>query len=226
MTLYRSPELFCIWYFWSWWKSNEICGRYSANEQFCYISLCKNSDPRGGVNIWPPGSIFELGLKIIKISILNNFHQNRVKFVAARALTRFLSKWPSFWPRDLVFDPTWPRFELGLYFIQTNIVTKFHEDRLKFVAARALTSNFEQYPYISLCKISDPRGGVNIWPPGSIFKLGLKIIKISILTNFHQDQTKFAVARALTSNFAKSWPPGRGQYWPPGPQFQTWSRKH
>ena len=44
------------------------------------------------------------------------------------------------WPSDLVFDPTWPSFELGLDFIKTNILTKFHKDWIETVPARVYTS--------------------------------------------------------------------------------------
>ena len=53
------------------------------------------------------------------------------------------------WPSDLVFDPTWPRFELDLDFIETNILTKFHEDWVKNVASIVFTrfsNNLTQWP--------------------------------------------------------------------------------
>ena len=40
------------------------------------------------------------------------------------------------WPRDLVFDPTSPLFELDRDINQTNILVKFHEDWSKTVASR------------------------------------------------------------------------------------------
>ena len=43
------------------------------------------------------------------------------------------------WPSDLVFDPTWPNFELVQDFNKTNILTKFYEDRTENVASRAYT---------------------------------------------------------------------------------------
>ena len=43
------------------------------------------------------------------------------------------------WPSDLVFDPTWPRFELVRDIINTNNLTKFEKDRAKNVASIALT---------------------------------------------------------------------------------------
>ena len=46
------------------------------------------------------------------------------------------------WPSDLVFDPTWPNFNLVQDFMKTNILTKFHEDRTENVASRAYTRFF------------------------------------------------------------------------------------
>ena len=46
------------------------------------------------------------------------------------------------WPSDLVFDPTWPIFELIQDIIQTNILTNFHEYPTENVASRAYTRFF------------------------------------------------------------------------------------
>ena len=43
------------------------------------------------------------------------------------------------WPSDLVFDQTWPIFELDLEITKTNILVKFHEDWNKTVASRGWT---------------------------------------------------------------------------------------
>ena len=43
------------------------------------------------------------------------------------------------WPSDLVFDPTWPIFQLLRNFIATNILTKFHDCQTGNVACRAYT---------------------------------------------------------------------------------------
>ena len=43
------------------------------------------------------------------------------------------------WPGDLVFDPTWPIFELVRDIIQKNILTNFHEYPTENVASRAYT---------------------------------------------------------------------------------------
>ena len=52
---------------------------------------------------WPS---FELDLKIIKKNILSKIHDDCLKNVTARVITRFsadLAKWPSFWPQVTQF---------------------------------------------------------------------------------------------------------------------------
>ena len=43
------------------------------------------------------------------------------------------------WPGDQVFDPTSPSIELDLEIIETNILSKIHDDCFKNVTARVLT---------------------------------------------------------------------------------------
>ena len=64
-------------------------------------------DPR-----WPS---FELDLEIIKTNILSKSHDDYLKHVTARVLTRFSADLPG----DLVFDPKWPSFKLDLELIKT-----------------------------------------------------------------------------------------------------------
>ena len=73
-------------------------------------------------------------------------------------------------PSDLVFDPTWPIFYSGLYFIKMNILTKFHEDWIKTVPYRVY-SLF----YLDL----------TLWP-----SFWPDIIKIIILTKFYDNWIK------------------------------------
>ena len=78
------------------------------------------------------------------------------------------------WPSDLVFDPTWPNFELDLDIMISNIMIKFHELKSK------------------LCPLECTQGFFKIWPSDLVFdptwpsfKLDLDIMMINILTNFH-----------------------------------------
>jgi len=62
--------------------------------------------------------------------------------VASRVLTKF----PKIWTGDLVFEPTWPVFELGyiLEIAKTNILIKFDQNRVANVVTRVLTSNVDE----------------------------------------------------------------------------------
>jgi len=46
-------------------------------------------------------------------------------------------EFPKIWPGDLVFDPTWPIFELGLDIVKANILTKFHNKRAQRALGRS-----------------------------------------------------------------------------------------
>ena len=46
------------------------------------------------------------------------------------------------WPSDLVFDPTWPSFDLDLDIMIINILTYFHEFMIKTVPSRMYTRFF------------------------------------------------------------------------------------
>ena len=46
------------------------------------------------------------------------------------------------WPSDLIFDPTWPNFELVRVFLKENILTKFHDNQTENVASWAYTRFF------------------------------------------------------------------------------------
>jgi len=48
----------------------------------------------------------------------------------------FVKEFSMIWPGDIVFYPTWPIFELGLEIVKTNILTKFHQNRVENVASR------------------------------------------------------------------------------------------
>ena len=46
------------------------------------------------------------------------------------------------WPSDLVFDPAWPTFELGLDIMIISILIKLHELWIKTVPSRVYTRFF------------------------------------------------------------------------------------
>ncbi|KAH3819760.1 hypothetical protein DPMN_121504 [Dreissena polymorpha] len=66
--------------------------------------------------------------------------------------------------------------------IETNLLTKFHEDRKINVASRVLTSK-------NAPPMPRPRGGHVFQPTGIIFELVQDIIGMNLLTKFHEDRT-------------------------------------
>ena len=117
------------------------------------------------------------------------------------------------WPSDLVFDPTWPSFELDLEFIKTNIMSNIHDECFKNVTARVLTrfsADLARWPTV----VFDPT-----WPS---FELDLELIKTNILSKIHDDCFKNVTARVLTRFSADlaRWP----SFLPQVTQFRTWPR--
>ena len=56
---------------------------------------------------------------------------------------------PKIWPGDLVFDPTWPIFELVRDIIQTNILTNFHEYPTENVASKSVHKVFLRFDLVT-----------------------------------------------------------------------------
>ena len=92
----------------------------------------------GDLLVNPTEPIFERGLDTVTTNILTKF---QVFFT-----------FPKIWPSDLHegFDPAWPTFELvldivifnlSLNIVKTNILTKFHQNRITNVVSRVKTSN-------------------------------------------------------------------------------------
>ncbi|KAH3886672.1 hypothetical protein DPMN_010684 [Dreissena polymorpha] len=119
-------------------------------------------------------------------------------------------------------------FELIQYFIETNLLTKFHEDWTINVASRVLTRKNARpwWPYVIvtnlLTKFHDdrkinvtsrpcPGGGHVFQPTGIIFELAQDIIGMNCLTEFHDNQTITVASRVLTrfyySHIRKNAPP-------------------
>ena len=153
---------------------------------------------------------FKLDLEIIKTNILSKIHDNCLKHVTARVLTRFsadLAWWPSFW----------------LQVTQFRIWSKNHQDK-----------HFEQDSWWLLEKmwpLECKQGFLLIWPGDLVFdskwpsfELDLEIIKTNILSKFHDDCLKNVTARVLrrfSADLAR-WP----SFWPQVTQFRTWPRNH
>ncbi|KAH3876608.1 hypothetical protein DPMN_000455 [Dreissena polymorpha] len=110
---------------------------------------------------------------IIGMNLLTKFHDDRTINVASRILTRFnyshiRKNAPP--PGGHVFQANVTIFELNQDIIETNLLTKFHEDRKINVASRVLTRK-------------------NAPPPGG---------HTNLLTKFHEDWTINVASRVLT----------------------------
>ena len=71
-------------------------------------------------SFWPQVTQFRLDLKIIKTNILRKIHDDCLKNVTTRVITRFsadLARWPIFWPQVTQFR-TWPRNHQDKHFEQ------------------------------------------------------------------------------------------------------------
>ena len=111
-------------------------------------------------------------------------------------------------PGELVFEPTWPSFELDLEIIKANILSKIYDDCLKNVTARVLTRFSADLAH---------------WP-----SFWFQVTQFRTWSRAHQDKhwARFMTiaARVLirfTADLAR-WP----SFWPQVTQFQTWPRNY
>ncbi|KAH3828243.1 hypothetical protein DPMN_130196 [Dreissena polymorpha] len=102
----------------------------------------KNAPPPAGHIFKATETIFELVQDIIGMHHLTKFHEDWTINVASRVLTRFYYSHTSKNAPPLgshVFQANETIFELIQYIIETNLLTKFHEDWTINVASRVLT---------------------------------------------------------------------------------------
>ncbi|KAH3859538.1 hypothetical protein DPMN_102355, partial [Dreissena polymorpha] len=105
--------------------------------------LSKKYAPSPGGHVFQPtGIIFELIQDIIGMNLLTKFYEDQTINVASRVLTRFYSSHikknaPPLGSHVVLANVT--IFELIQVIIETNLLTKFHEDWTKNVASRELT---------------------------------------------------------------------------------------
>ncbi|KAH3700609.1 hypothetical protein DPMN_075586 [Dreissena polymorpha] len=99
----------------------------------------KNAPPPGGHVFQPTGIIFKLFQDIIGMNLLTKFHEDQTINVASRVLTRFYYSHIRKNAPPLgshVFQANVTIFELIQDIIETNLLTKFHEDWTINVASR------------------------------------------------------------------------------------------
>ncbi|KAH3747454.1 hypothetical protein DPMN_181881 [Dreissena polymorpha] len=149
---------------------------------------------------------------IIGTNLLTKFHEDRKTNVASRVLTRknapppgshfhedrtvnvaSREKCPAPW-KPFFFQANIIIFELIQDIIETNLLTKFHEDWTINVAPRVLTRKndpplFHDDRKINVTSRPRPCGGHVVQPTGIIFELVQDIIGMNLLTEFHGDRT-------------------------------------
>ncbi|KAH3834831.1 hypothetical protein DPMN_108164 [Dreissena polymorpha] len=167
-----------------YWTNNVTLRVFTC---FQYINIEKTAPPPGGdvfLLIW---TIFELVRDINKTNILIKFHDGWAKIVTFRAFIRktaapicgHVFKWTGTTfelNQQIIKTNILTNFKLDLGIIETNLLTKCHEHRTRYVASRAFTR-----------KTVTPTGGHVLQPTGTTFKLNQHIIKTNILTNFKLD---------------------------------------
>ncbi|KAH3852962.1 hypothetical protein DPMN_095483 [Dreissena polymorpha] len=137
----------------------------------------KNAPPPGGHVFKATKTIFGLIKDIFGTNLLTKFHKDRNINVASRVLTRFHYRYIRKNAPPLgshVFQANVTIFELIQDIIETNLLTKFHEDWTINVASRVLTRKNSPPPLIIgtnllTKKNAPPPGGHIFQPTGIIF---------------------------------------------------------
>ncbi|KAH3873376.1 hypothetical protein DPMN_036610 [Dreissena polymorpha] len=146
------------------------------------------------------------------MNLLTKFHENRTINVASRVKNApplgshifqaniTMKNAPPLGSH--VFQANENIFKLIQDIIQTNLLTKFHEDWTINVASRELT----RFYYSHIWKTAPPPGGHVFSSICTIFELVRDINKTNVLTKFHDDWAKIVTSRLFTRNTAP--PPG------------------
>ncbi|KAH3749064.1 hypothetical protein DPMN_183554 [Dreissena polymorpha] len=158
---------------------------------------------------------------IIRMNVLNKFHEDWTINVTSRVLTKKTAPPPDIIrtivltkvlkretfppPGGHIFQRTKTILKLNLVIIRTNVLNKFHEDWTINVTPRVLTS-----------KTTPPPVGHVFQRTGSILELSRDIIRTNVLTNFHKDWTKNETSRVSKmfyhSHVLKKYAPPTGRY--------------
>ncbi|KAH3727004.1 hypothetical protein DPMN_052928 [Dreissena polymorpha] len=175
----------------------------------------KNAPPPGSHVFQPTSIIFELVQDIFGVNLLTKFHEDRTINVASRVLTRFYYSHIRKNAPPLgshVFQANVTIFELIQDIIETNLLTKFHEDWTINVASRVFTMFYYSHKYSHIRKNAPPLGSHVFQANVTIFELMQDIIETNLPTKFHEDWTINVAFRVLTR---KTPPPPGGHVFSP-----------
>ncbi|KAH3810279.1 hypothetical protein DPMN_138669 [Dreissena polymorpha] len=182
-----------------------------------------NSQTPGGHVFQQTGTIFEMIQDIIKTNVVTKCHDDwtinatsygrknapprcgHIINVASRVLTIFIMK-NALPPNGLFFQQTKTIFELLQYIIETNLLTRFHEDmkymkntpphsghvfhqtRIIFELIQDVIKTYV-LTKVLMRKNAPPNGGQVFQPTGIIFELVQDINGTNLLTKFLKDRT-------------------------------------
>ena len=203
---------------------------------------------------WP---MFEVDREIVKMIILSKFDDYWTKTVASRVFTMFfedLTYWPSFWS-NIAHIQTWLRYCHDDN--SEHVWLRLHLELLPLECSQCFTEDLTYWPrfwpdmthirtwprylsrlsfWASLMKIGPKPWHLEcsqcssmIWttdlvfdPTFPIFELVRDIVKMIILSKFHDDWTKTVSSRVFTMFFydLTYWP----SFWPDMTHIRTWPR--
>ncbi|KAH3748806.1 hypothetical protein DPMN_183261 [Dreissena polymorpha] len=140
-----------------------------------------------------------------KTNVLTKFHENWAKNVTSRELTCFHYIYidQNAPPTDgHVSSPIWTIFELfpkyesnQCFDKEKNVLTKFYEDRTKYVTSRVFTCI--RYKHIQ--NTAPPPCRHVFSPIWTIFEIVRDINKTNVLTKFHDDWANILTSKVFTS---------------------------
>ncbi|KAH3796140.1 hypothetical protein DPMN_149707 [Dreissena polymorpha] len=165
--------------------SHVFQAKFLDDRKINVASRVKNAPTPGGHVFQPTGIIFELVQDIIGINLLTKFDEDWAINVVSRVLTRLYYRKNAPPLGSHVFQANVTIFALIQDIIETNYLSKFHEDRKINVASRVLTRF-----YFSNIRKNAP-------PPGDI-------IGINLLIKFHEDLAINVVSRVLSIHIWKN----------------------
>ncbi|KAH3871495.1 hypothetical protein DPMN_034698 [Dreissena polymorpha] len=185
--------------------------KYHEDRKINVASRVKNAPPPGSHVFQPTGIIFELVQDIIGMNLLTKCHEDRTVNVLSRVLTGFYYSHIRKNAPPLgshVFRANIIIFKFIQDIIETNLLTKFHEDWTINGASRELTRQILEINVASrvLTRKNAPplfhddrkiyvtsrvltSGGHVFQPTGIIFELVQDIIGMNLLTEFQEDRT-------------------------------------